>query len=116
MQDHSVHFQPDGVYHIYNRAIGHEKLFLSDANYLFFMRQYGVYLNAVADTFCYCLMPNHFHLLVRMKPESALKTVFIEKLENRKKAPQEENLQGFENLGGLLGGLISKQFSNFFNS
>src|SRR5699024_12693075 len=71
---------------------------------LFFLSFYFVYLDLhsfptrrssdlypIADTFCYCLMPNHFHFLVRIKSESVLKKVFREKIEKR-------NLQGFQNL------------------
>jgi len=102
-------FQPDAIYHLYNRANGKEKLFLTADNYMFFLKKYQQYIYPIADTFCYCLMPNHFHFLVRIKSESVLKKVFREKIEKR-------NLQGFQNLGGLISQLISKQFSNFFNS
>jgi len=58
---------PGGVYHIYNRANGREKLFLNDDNYTFFLKRYYKYLGRFLDTFCYCLMPNHFHFLIRVK-------------------------------------------------
>ncbi len=103
---------PGGTYHIYNRANGNEKLFVSDDNYLFFLNRYQKYLNRFLDTFCYCLMPNHFHLLVRVKE--------FDEIEQ----PDLRDLTGFQNLSGLsdaekethLSDLISKQFSNCFNS
>lgn len=67
-----VLFQPGQYYHIYHHAIGKENLFLSDENYRYFLRQYSKYLHEVSDTFCYCLMPNHFHFLIRIKELSTL--------------------------------------------
>ncbi len=90
--------EPDYYYHIYNRANGNEKLFLNDDNYSYFLQKYNHYINPIADTFTYCLMPNHFHFLVRIKPIS--------------------NLTGFGNLSGLdnISKHLSQQFSNFFNA
>ena len=54
-------------YHIYNRAVGSERLFYSPENYMFFLRKSRQYLSESFDFLCYCLMPNHFHFLVRAK-------------------------------------------------
>lgn len=62
----------DRFYHIYNHAIASENLFLSDENYSFFLRQYAKYINPIAETFSYCLMPNHFHLLIKTKSDKEL--------------------------------------------
>lgn len=106
MQDNKAILEPESTYHIFNRANGSEKLFLSDDNYRYFLKKYDEYIYPIADTFCYCLMPNHFHFLVRVKKESVLNEFFKEKLE------RELNLKGFKNLEDL----ISRQFSNFFNA
>ena len=93
---------PEKTYNIFNRANGSERLFLSADNYQFFLRKYEQYISPISNTYCYCLMPNHFHFLVKIKEEDVLKEYFKAK----------KNLQGFENLEGLL----SQQFSNFFNA
>ena len=54
-------------YHIYNRAVGKDNLFGYHANYEHFLRLYDKYIEPVAETFAWCLMPNHLHLLIRMK-------------------------------------------------
>lgn len=54
-------------YHIYNHANGSENLFRSDDNYHFFLRQWAKYIEPVANTYAYCLMPNHFHVLIQTK-------------------------------------------------
>jgi len=58
---------PGEYYHIYNRAVGNEKLFLNSENYTFFLKKCDKYLPLISDTFCYCLLPNHFHLFLRIK-------------------------------------------------
>jgi len=54
-------------YHIYNRGNNGENLFPEERNYPYFLQLYIRYLLPVADTYAYCLMKNHFHLLVRLR-------------------------------------------------
>ncbi|MBN1303166.1 MAG: transposase [Anaerolineales bacterium] len=56
-------------YHIYNRGNNRENLFVQDRNYPYFMKLYARHILPVAETFAYCLMPNHFHLLIRTRTE-----------------------------------------------
>lgn len=91
---------PSTYYHIFNHANGDEDLFREPENYRYFLQQYYKHINGIADTYCYCLMPNHFHLLIRIKPAEAITT----------------HLPGFKNLAGVAASnFLSKQFSNFFN-
>ena len=41
--------------------------FSQSANYRHFLSLYARYVEPIADTYAYCLLPNHFHLLVRVK-------------------------------------------------
>ncbi len=94
-------------YHVYNRANGTEQLFIKDRNYDFFLKKWDYYISPIASTHAWCLMPNHFHFLVKIKEEEELLAYF--KLS--------KNLQGFnQNLEGLVSKKISQQFSNLFNS
>ena len=77
-------------YHIYNRGIDRGNLFFEERNYRHFLKLYTRHVTPVADTFAYCLLPNHFHFLVRIR-----------------------DLSGLSNLTGLL---PSKRFSNLFNA
>lgn len=58
---------PGVYYHIYNRGNNRENLFYEQRNYLFFLSRYKKYLNAYVDTYAYCLLPNHFHILIKVK-------------------------------------------------
>jgi hypothetical protein len=49
--------EPGCLYHIYNYAVGADKLFLSEDNYNYFLRRYEHFVPAIADTYCYCLIP-----------------------------------------------------------
>jgi len=92
--------EPDKIYHIFNHANGNENLFVNEDNFFFFLKQYSKYINPIADTYAYCLMPNHIHFAVRIKTLTEL-----------------TNLQGIENLEGFEPKkFIYQQFSNFFNS
>ena len=62
-----VLLQPGRYYHIYNRGNNRENLFLEERNYRHFLKLYARYVAPVADTYAYCLLKNHFHLLVRIK-------------------------------------------------
>ena len=55
------------TYHIYTRGNNRENLFFEARNYRHFLRLYGRYIEPVADTFAYCLLRNHLHLLVYVK-------------------------------------------------
>lgn len=66
-------FYEDGIFHVYNRTNNKEPLFKTDENRLYFLRQYAKYLQPFLDTFCWCLLPNHFHFLVRVKSAEEIK-------------------------------------------
>jgi len=97
--------EPSQCYHIFNHANGTENIFREEENYRFFLQQYEKYLGGLVDTFAYCLMPNHFHIMIKVKSD----------------------LPGFQNLAGLSphhqtkmghasNNPVTKAFSDFFNS
>ncbi len=59
--------EPEVIYHIYNRAVGHDNLFYKESNYQFFLEKWKEYLPYL-DVLAFCLMPNHFHFLVKVRP------------------------------------------------
>ncbi|MDD2199404.1 MAG: hypothetical protein PHE08_06735, partial [Bacteroidales bacterium] len=52
------------IYHIYNQGNNRRRIFLIRENYLFFLKKIETYILPYADILAYCLMPNHFHLMV----------------------------------------------------
>lgn len=60
----------NSFYHIYNRGNNGDNVFYTNENYRYFLSRYDYYLSDYLETYAYCLLPNHFHLLVRVKPYS----------------------------------------------
>jgi REP element-mobilizing transposase RayT len=60
-------FEAGCVYHVYNRTVSNELLFRNDDNYFFFLKKYDQYLSDYVETYAWCLMGNHFHLMIRVK-------------------------------------------------
>ncbi|MBE9468898.1 MAG: transposase [Bacteroidetes bacterium] len=58
-----MNFESGKLYHIYNRS--NETVFYSRDNYLFFLEKINNLIFPVCDILAWCLMPNHFHFLVR---------------------------------------------------
>ena len=59
-----MHFEKDLIYHIYNQGNNKQKIFFNRENYLFFLGKINTYIQPYADILAWCLMPNHFHLMV----------------------------------------------------
>lgn len=84
-------FVPDTLYHIYNRGTAKGKIFLDKEDHGLFLSRLREYLypeeidtaalakqrlyvraqlpRGAFDLACYCLMPNHFHFLLRQNTE-----------------------------------------------
>lgn len=60
------------TYHILARGNNRENIFIGADNYRYFMDKYVEHVVPMADTYAYCLLKNHFHLLVRIKTEEEL--------------------------------------------
>ena len=97
-----VKLEFDKYYHIYNRGNNRENIFFEEKNYCHFLNLLKKYIFPFTEIFAYCLLKNHFHLLVKIKSEKE-----VVQNQNRNK-----NLTGLPNLSGFP----SQQFSNFFNS
>ena len=59
-----MQFEKGHIYHIYNQGNNHQNIFFNRENYLFFLRKMKIYILPFADIFAWCLMPNHFHIMV----------------------------------------------------
>lgn len=59
-----------GHYHVYNRGNRKQDIFLEEADYLKYLEKLREYKEKYnISVICYCLMPNHFHLLLRQDAE-----------------------------------------------
>ena len=83
-------------YHIYNRGVNGENIFVEERNYDLFLRLYEKHLSPVTDLFAYCMLRNHFHFSVRVRSEEEIRKPL-----------------GSDSSGSRY---VSNQFSNFFNA
>ena len=65
-----MHFKDECTYHVYNRS--NETLFYNRDNYIFFLRKIRNHVLPFADILAYCLMPNHFHLILNVNKEGVV--------------------------------------------
>ena len=59
-----MEFIKEDYFHIYNRGNNRDKIFYSRSNYLFFLEKIKTHILPYGDIIAWCLMPNHFHLMV----------------------------------------------------
>lgn len=85
--------EQDAFYHFYNRGNNRENIFREEENYTYFLTLLKRYLLPVAEFYSYCLLPNHFHFILRIKDEKELPSD-IQKGQKR----------------------VTQPFSNFFNA
>lgn len=116
----SKQLKANSFIHIYNNANRKNNLFYFDDNYNYFLSLFFEHISPIASIYSYCLLPNNFHFLVKTKSEKEIFTYF--KIEG--KFPDEtmtlDEIKKLSKANGLnnidiLGVLISKQFSKFFN-
>lgn len=70
-------FQPNSVFHVFNHATDEHLLFYDDQDYEFFLIALGKQLeNIPASIVAFCLMPNHYHFLIRQDSENKIYKIF----------------------------------------
>ncbi len=69
-----VGFTSGVYYHVYNRGNNRQAVFFEPDNYAYFLKGVRKYVRPAASIIAYCLMPTHYHMLVRVEiqdPEAA---------------------------------------------
>ena len=99
---------PGRLYHYYTRTSTNEKLFRDAANYNFFLNTYKRFTLPVCSTAAYCLLPNHFHVVIRIKSEEELEKFYLRKYKQR----LTDRISVYE----WVNNVPNKEFSNMLNS
>ncbi|MEM8521113.1 hypothetical protein [Flavobacterium sp. PL12] len=61
-------------YHIYNKGINGTNIFSNNENKSYFLKQLDNYLKGNLSVYAYCLMDNHFHLIVKVNSDPEIVT------------------------------------------
>lgn len=111
MAERSIPLQPEKIFHIYNHAVGTENLFNRDEDYIYFLKKLDEHLSPICSIVSYCLLPSHYHLLIKFSTLQDLKIFFSDKI---------KSAYSIEELTKQNDDFISKQISqilsNFFNT
>lgn len=66
-----IQFRKNEHYHLMNRGILKKTIFFSKKDYTYFLETMDRYKHKFSvDVVFYCLMPNHFHLIIKQNEES----------------------------------------------
>jgi putative transposase len=57
------------LYHVYNRGNNGERIFYNSSNYRYFIEKLEYHVLPYTDILGWCLMPNHFHLMIYVRHE-----------------------------------------------
>jgi len=60
------------IYHLYNQGNNRGLIFFSKENYQYFLRKIAEHILPFADFLAWCLMPNHFHLMIAIQKKNDL--------------------------------------------
>ncbi|MDX2189998.1 MAG: hypothetical protein SFY32_09055 [Bacteroidota bacterium] len=113
----NILLQPGKIYHIYNHSVGEANLFRNDKNFDYFLKKYAQYIFPICKTYAYCLMPNHFHIMIRVNEEEELDTYYHQlqkikeennQLKSKPSKPKTTNIIDYPDF-------VMQQFQNMFN-
>ena len=90
----------DATYHIFNRGNNRENIFIEDKNYFYFLVLLKKHILPIADIYAYCLLKNHFHILLKIKDSKEIPPKF-----------KENPHQPFSNMFNAYAKAINKMYS-----
>lgn len=67
-----IPLEKGNYYHIYNRGNNGIDVFFDSESYYHFLRLFDKYISPIAETYAWCLLKNHFHILVYIKLDNEI--------------------------------------------
>lgn len=107
--------EPEVFYHIYNRTNNQELLFKKENHRKIFLAKFKLYLFDFVDTYTWCLMGNHFHLLIKVKSQEII-TRNILKIPKAERTAAQRNFLQTPDDERLFHAVIERQFTRLFTA
>jgi putative transposase len=64
-------------YHIFNRGINRQTIFFNENNFRHFLSLIDKFLTSYVSVLAYCLIQNHFHLVIKVKEKIVIDSIEI---------------------------------------
>ena len=81
-----MNFESGNLYHVFNQGNNKQQVFVNAEDYLYFLHLIRKIILPVSEILAYCLMPNHFHLMLYADTRSTTKLkqggIFIDPITN----------------------------------
>ena len=61
-----MEFHASHIYHVYNQGNNQNKIYFQEENYVYFLKKMKKHLTPHSHILAWCLMPNHFHWLIKI--------------------------------------------------
>jgi putative transposase len=104
-------FIEGNFYHVYNRGVDRISTFREQQDFKHFLDFTAYYLYPVSHIYAYCLLPNHFHILLKVRNEGEQRDIFdrFKEIQNESWKPYGLQFPTFKELS------ISRQLGHLFN-
>ena len=115
MSEFTQELHADYSYHVFNRTNNRELLFLDDSDRQLFIKKYKEYVMPYVETLTYCLLGNHFHLVLKVK---SLKYIYgiVQQIEEKNRTVAQREFLEMEDDFKTVHILMASQFNRLFTS
>ena len=109
-------FHEEEFYHIYNQGNNKQAIFQEEDNYAYFLSLIEKHVASKCEIVSWCLMPNHFHLLIKTNFESVKEkpvgSLVLTELSNAIRVLQSNYTLAFNKRNSKTGSLFRPKFKS----
>ncbi len=72
-------------YHMYNHGVHDIDLFREKFDFQYYLEKFKLYFSPYFEVYAYCLMPNHYHFIVRVREEEDIRKEIANLIDSKAK-------------------------------